>query len=367
MILGDDLTHQPDFVMDLADKILDTVREPLLVIDSDHRVLWANQAFHQHFTQETVDLKQRCIYELDAGRWNVAPLQELIHEVLEKGVEKRDVEISCAKDEQSNAHILLVNAKRLMRAEGASPVVVVGIEDITVQRYTERELSDYRAHLENKVRQRTLELEKANRQLQRLATVDQLTGLANRHLFNRTMEHEWARARREKKQLSMLLIDIDHFKLYNDAYGHQRGDECLYQVANCLTANLARTSDFVARYGGEEFITILPDTPLAGAARLAEKLRNAVEALHLAAGDPSISQWVTISIGAATCLPDRNRSYADLIKGADKALYAAKNSGRNKVMLAGDIGSIAPSDRSTHSIEEERRKGHERRKSAMHH
>lgn len=359
----EDLIHHSEPVACLADKILDMVREPLLVLDRDHRIVWANRAFYSHFAHSNNAVQKRCIYELEDGRWNVGPLRALLEEVLGQGIEKRDVEIVCGKDSDMLKRTLLVHAQRLQLQEYVSPVIVLGIDDITAQRSTERELSEYRSHLERKVQQRTLELEKANRQLRRLATLDELTGLSNRHLFNRTIEHEWARARRENIALSILLIDIDQFKAYNDTFGHQQGDDCLYQVATTMQRHLQRPSDFIARYGGEEFIAILPGTPLAGALRAGEKLRMAVETLHLPTGNTSVSPWVTISIGTATCVPDKTHGFHDLIKAADNALYSAKNRGRNRVVASGEEITITKTESQVRESNERRQS--DRRKGVM--
>ncbi|WP_317204985.1 sensor domain-containing diguanylate cyclase [Janthinobacterium sp.] len=161
---------------------------------------------------------------------------------------------------------------------------------------------------------------------------DGLTGIANRRHFDVAMEKELRRAKRNGSALSLLMIDIDHFKAYNDQHGHQRGDDCLIQVALALTELLLRPSDLLARYGGEEFAVILPETGAAGALEMAEIMRAGVRALgiphgHAGAGDPHI----TVSIGIATQDGNAPVDVAALIGAADRALYVAKRSGRNRV------------------------------------
>ncbi len=170
-----------------------------------------------------------------------------------------------------------------------------------------------------------------------LATTDGLTGLANRRAFDRRIETEWLRASRDGTSLSLLLIDVDQFKAYNDVYGHQAGDECLRQIAKILSDNVNRPGDLVARYGGEEIVVLLPDTAEAGAAAVAENLRQKVEAARLRHDANPPNFILTISIGAVTRSPSRERSRmipADLVSLADKALYRAKQSGRNCVATA---------------------------------
>jgi two-component system chemotaxis family response regulator WspR len=170
----------------------------------------------------------------------------------------------------------------------------------------------------------------ANRELQRLTNVDGLTGLSNRRYFNEYIEAEWKRALRTPAPLSILMIDVDHFKQYNDTYGHLAGDEVLKQVARAIKDGCKRSTDLAARYGGEEFAAILPGTLASELPFLAENLRRSVEALRLAHPASSTSPFVTISIGGATVVPQTSQALAELIDAADKALYRAKHAGRNR-------------------------------------
>lgn len=168
--------------------------------------------------------------------------------------------------------------------------------------------------------------------LEELVTRDGLTGMANRRTFDQTIHTEWRRAIREARTLSLLMIDVDHFKHYNDTYGHQQGDECLKLVAHTMAAEIQRASDLVARYGGEEFAVILPGISIHGAAVVAERIRAAIEKLQLPHAGTR-ARHVTASIGAATALATLISTPADLISIADAALYRAKKAGRNRIAL----------------------------------
>ncbi|MGL6138525.1 MAG: diguanylate cyclase, partial [Planktothrix sp.] len=166
------------------------------------------------------------------------------------------------------------------------------------------------------------------------AIEDGLTKLANRRQFDRVLEHEWNRARREGIPLCLFLVDIDYFKQYNDHYGHLAGDVCLQQVAEVLRNVIQRNTDLVARYGGEEFAIILPNTDINGCVHLAEKVRKAVEDLELQHLKSQVSNYITISIGVAGLIPVEGLTPQMLIVQADQALYKAKKTGRNSVFIA---------------------------------
>ena len=175
-------------------------------------------------------------------------------------------------------------------------------------------------------------LEAANRILQTLAQEDGLTGLSNRRRFDELLDDEFRRARRQSLPLSVLLLDADHFKTYNDHYGHLAGDECLRQISGVIEGVLRRPGDHAARYGGEEFVVLLPATDATGALAVAEQLRQAVSALAIEhPGSPE--RIVTVSIGVSTLAPSSTAEQPDqLIAAADQALYRAKAEGRNRVV-----------------------------------
>ncbi|HVN77354.1 MAG TPA: diguanylate cyclase [Thermoanaerobaculaceae bacterium] len=189
--------------------------------------------------------------------------------------------------------------------------------------------------LEATVRERTHQLAEANQALERLATTDGLTGIANHRVFQAKLGREWARAGRDGTSLSLLMIDIDAFKAYNDALGHQAGDSCLRRVAQAVASHAARAGDLAARYGGEEFAVLLTGTDAEGARVVAEKVRAAVERLAVPHPASPVAAWVTVSVGVATMVPAVDGEPAVLVAAADRGLYAAKHAGRNAVRVGG--------------------------------
>ncbi len=168
--------------------------------------------------------------------------------------------------------------------------------------------------------------------LRSLSLLDSLTGIANRRNFDETLRAEWRRCARETKPLSLLMIDIDFFKRYNDEYGHQAGDACLRAVAGCLKSCMTRSHDLVARYGGEEFVCVLPDTPHEGAQTKAGELLAAVRTLSIAHATSDVPGGVvSISIGLASVTPHHEHIMENLTLAADQRLYHAKQEGRNRV------------------------------------
>ena len=175
------------------------------------------------------------------------------------------------------------------------------------------------------------ELAEANQILQRLSSLDGLTGIPNRRRFDEALKAEWQRAIRHTTSMSLIMLDIDFFKLYNDRYGHQGGDECLKNVARTLDESARRETDIVARYGGEEFAVILPETGAKGAVELAETMRANIEQKNIPHEASKVSDHVTVSMGVASWVPERDSEPDKLISMADQALYKAKENGRNQV------------------------------------
>ncbi len=181
-----------------------------------------------------------------------------------------------------------------------------------------------------------MELKAANAELQRLATQDGLTHVANRRSFDHTLNREWRRASREGQPISLLMIDVDYFKNYNDALGHPAGDECLRRVAQTLSRMLYRAGDMVARYGGEEFVMLLPATDSEGATALGRRIAAAIASLGIEHPASPIG-YVTCSMGLATLTPGAGSDERELLDAADAALYMAKRSGRNRICSADSV------------------------------
>jgi len=179
----------------------------------------------------------------------------------------------------------------------------------------------------------TRQLREANQSLQRLSTLDALTGVPNRRSFNNSLYREWGRAVRDGVPISFIMIDVDYFKAYNDHYGHPQGDECLRQVAKTLHDQVKRPGDILARYGGEEFVALLTHTGVEGATAVAEAFRASVERLDLRHEHSAAADHVTLSLGVASTIPDRHSTPDDLVSAADQALYEAKHQGRNRVII----------------------------------
>jgi diguanylate cyclase (GGDEF)-like protein len=213
-----------------------------------------------------------------------------------------------------------------------------------------------------------LRLKQLSDELRRIATIDGLTGVANRRQFDESLEREWGGARRAGDPISLLLVDVDHFKLYNDRYGHPKGDDALRRVAQAIASSCLRATDLVARCGGEEFMVLLPKTSRNGAEHAAQRILDAVEALRIVHQDSPTTHQLTVSVGIA-CYDDASacwektgpehrlggdlhpgRAATDLVLAADKALYSAKHAGRAQAKLrdiadtdvSAPIGGTAP-------------------------
>lgn len=227
-------------------------------------------------------------------------------------------------------------------------------QEVELRRSIEAELQSVQVELEARVLERTrslearnreltrlrLALETTNQRLKRLVAVDALTGIANRRHFDRALDRETRRARRFGQPLSLIFLDLDEFKHFNDVYGHSRGDEVLRQAAQTLDETFRRGGDLVARYGGEEFAIILPGVDGRRAALYAERLRRRIWRLNIPNAASRVADRLTISGGVATLTPGVHASAEDLLRAADRALYRAKCLGRNRIATA----SVEPNE-----------------------
>lgn len=207
--------------------------------------------------------------------------------------------------------------------------------DLATQVRLRAEVTAANEALEEKVRLRTADLEAANRLLETLSATDGLTGLANRRRFDGYWTQEWQRALRQALPLAVIMVDVDHFKAYNDHYGHQQGDECLRQVGAILRATVRRSGELAARYGGEEFVVVMPGASVAQAMETAEAIRLAIQSAGMPHASSPSGHVVTVSLGVAAGTPTPTDHRDRLLREADLALYEAKHQGRNRVALHG--------------------------------
>ncbi len=177
-----------------------------------------------------------------------------------------------------------------------------------------------------------LQLARQRKLLEQLAHIDPLTGIANRRKYEQVREQLWRTAVRQRSQLSMVMLDIDHFKEFNDHYGHAAGDKILHQVANCLKQSLKRPNDFIARYGGEEFVILLPDCEEAGSRQLIDNCLTAIRQLQLVHGYSPVNDYITLSGGGISLVAIKDLDPADVLKRADDMLYLAKQQGKNRML-----------------------------------
>ena len=215
-------------------------------------------------------------------------------------------------------------------------VILVTLSTAAIDKRRFRELSQLHAQLaasEQALLRSEGQLREANALLSELSIRDSLTGLYNRRRFDEVFDTEWRRALRTMRPLALLMIDVDCFKALNDSYGHQRGDECLREVARVLEDQPRRGHDIVARFGGEEFAVLLPGSDVPGALRIAQNIRGGVEKLQMEHRDSKISDWVTVSVGVCSRTPNLEEAPGDMLYEADMALYLAKQLGRNRVEL----------------------------------
>lgn len=209
--------------------------------------------------------------------------------------------------------------------------ILIIIIDATERAEAERELNQ----VANEYKLFNEHLQWENQKLEALTNVDGLTELANRRAFDTYLQQQWQHFQRQQQPLTLILCDIDHFKPYNDTYGHLKGDECLQQVADILRDIPRRGSDLAARYGGEEFALILPDTDGEGGLKVANRIRHRLAQLNLPHESSPTNNWITMSCGVASMIPNANHTPEDLIEKADRALYQAKQQGRDRAVLLG--------------------------------
>lgn len=344
----------------------------MLMVSATGTVLLANPAVRTVFGRDERDLQGLDVGVLvaPASRPKLRKLRARYEEEGRRRPFRSDVELTGIHADGHPFPIAV--GLGLVRTEH-SALVLVSIVDITRRKRSEdrirtmnqalreevdrrtRALSDRNLELEREVRSRQeaesalretqRRLQEANARLERLANEDALTGIANRREFDNRLQLEFARAARRREPLTLILLDLDRFKEFNDAAGHLAGDACLRRVADVLKLCLGRATDLLARYGGEEFVALLPDTPIEAGARLATRMRKAVGGLGIPHPGPAGGS-VTVSAGVASIVPTARSHPHALLDAADRALYTAKDRGRDRVCVAtstraGDIAGAS--------------------------
>jgi len=249
------------------------------------------------------------------------------------------------KNDQRSAHIPIVIITAYTSSEHIETAFKAGAIDFLPKPINKLELHarvrsilhfksevDRLREREKNLVETTLQLERANVLLERLSNSDGLTGIPNRRYFDYMFKKLLASGTRLSIPISLLLMDIDNFKLFNDTYGHLAGDDCLKLISGAIHDTIKRESDFIARYGGEEFVIVLFGVEPKTAAELAENIREHIFGLKIPHSASPVSQWVTVSIGVVSCVPEPSVSPENMINRADKALYAAKSHGKNQVV-----------------------------------
>ena len=331
-------THR-DSELDLSVRLMEHLVVPTFVLDADCRVIIWNRACERLTGVKAADVigtrdhwrgfysaPRPCLADLVAqGRTGEIEALYADHDHATTDAvpaHGRRAENWCVMPQLGTRLYLAIDSGPIYDDSGKLIAVVETLRDMTAQK-------------------------EAQATLQQLATRDGLTGVANRRSFDDTLQMEWLRGTRDGKPLSVILLDVDHFKRYNDSFGHQGGDVCLQTIAAAMVASCPRSTDMIARYGGEEFAAILPGTTVSGALTVAERIRMNILGLNLPhAGNEGIGH-VSVSLGVATVVPDRSLEIQELVAAADRALYAAKGAGRNCSMhveqLAAGLRLIKPS------------------------
>ena len=299
----------------LLNSVINATPDPVAFMNGNGKFVGANQGYCEVVGVEHADLigmDRQLLVSSDKKSW----LLEQENQLLVDGKSVRYEELLHLKDKEPRWYEIC-KQRYVNNTNGESGILII-YRDLT-----ERKRIEY-------------ELEQAIEKFDELSSIDELTKVANRRTFDNKLQHYWSTHHREVKQMSLLFCDVDSFKLYNDNYGHPMGDSVLAQIAQVMNEQVQRGSDLVARYGGEEFAIILPNTDEKGAARLANKVLKAIRDLDIEHLHSKAEKYVTLSIGIAVMSPEAEASETQLLENADKALYIAKESGRNQYCVYRD-------------------------------
>jgi diguanylate cyclase (GGDEF)-like protein len=310
----------------LLQGVLKAVRAGIIVFDDQQRIVLWNQWMEQHSQRPSASILGKSFADVFPdmvdGRTHVAiraALEDNFASLLSQTLNKAPFPLYANLADANNS-------VRMQQAVHVMPLEIDALPRHCVVQITDVSMAVSR---EKKLRELASELESQT-------LVDGLTGIANRRRFDLHLDDEFRRAKRNTSPLSLIMIDVDYFKDYNDNYGHQHGDRCLVQIAGALSNVLNRSRDLVARYGGEEFTVVLPDTNGDGAMQIAEAMRAEIEGLHIEHAYSGVAKFVTVSLGISTIVPEHLSKTGTLIHAADRALYQAKRSGRNCVVMYSD-------------------------------
>lgn len=313
--------HKSDASLSFAIRLMQDLVVPTFVLDPQRRVIIWNKACERLTgvaAEEVLGSSEHWRGFYDQPRYCLADIlalgqTEALSTLYSTHTKMDDTQLGlraenwCVMPRVGHDCYLAIDAGPIFDDEGQLIAVVETLRDITVQK-------------------------EAQIALQRLATKDGLTGIANRRGFDEALIAEWRRALRDQTTLSLLMLDVDHFKRFNDTYGHQKGDDCLKIVAAAIQEKAFRPADLVARYGGEEFVVLMPNTPLSGARMVATRIQEHVHGQGIPHQTSEIDARVSVSIGVACVMPNADREADVLLAAADKALYEAKHAGRNRVV-----------------------------------
>jgi diguanylate cyclase (GGDEF)-like protein/PAS domain S-box-containing protein/hemerythrin-like metal-binding protein len=295
----------------LYNSIMAYSADGIFVTDLEGHILKASNSALKLFMLEMEQIIGFCYFDFISSEDRKQALADINARMQGKNIGK----LTCYHAIRANSELfyLEVNTAPMMDSKNLQTGMVMIFRDITERKMQEEELA------------------KANRKLTRLSITDALTGISNRRYFEEMLKSEYARHVRSKKELTIIIADIDHFKNYNDFYGHVHGDSCLRKIAQVLSESVFRSCDLVARYGGEEFALILPDTDLKGALLVAERVRHSVMSLAIPHEASSTATIVTVSFGVASSFCSADAKASSIVDEADKMLYLAKSEGRNRV------------------------------------
>lgn len=316
--------------------ILESMSEGILEVTAEQRIVYVNPAAVSLFGIPEEKLLGMSFTDL-FGPTERATMEGLLEKMYSWSLTIADESPLCLNGR-------LVSMSTAPFYDGQHKAIII-LNDVTERKKAEEDLhlAKSAAELANEeLEQANEQLEKLNKELQKLTLIDGLTGIGNRRHFDRVLEKEWRRCQRTQDPISLILADIDYFKDYNDRYGHLMGDDCLRKVARQVESCARRPGDLAARYGGEELALVLAGTPLEQAVGLAERARKEILALKIPHESSSVCEFVTVSLGVGTIVPDNESSPQRLIATVDRALYKAKQTGRNRTMVVSQPGSNAP-------------------------